>query len=64
VITIPETAMAACGHCWLSICVNGYATGDFSVVVTVQDTRVELTDGVPQYGAVKAGGYQVRGDEG
>ena len=40
---------------------DGYATGEFSVVVTLQDTTVELTDGVPQYGSVKAGGYQVSG---
>ena len=45
-------------RCWLSAYVDGYASATYELLVTLQDTTVELGDAVPQFGSVRALGYQ------
>ena len=54
VIVIPESDMSACAasECWVSILVDGYSAADFSLLVTLLDTTVQLVDAVPQYSSV------------
>ena len=57
-VVVPESVMATCGRCSLSAYVDGYASASYELLVTLQDTTVELGDAVPQFGSVRALGYQ------
>ena len=37
---------------------DGYASASYELLVSLQDTTVELGDTVPQFGSVRALGYQ------
>ena len=53
-VTVSEADMASCAasHCWVSILVDGYSTADYTLLVTLQDTVIQLQDGVPQHSSV------------
>lgn len=55
-IVIPE--VVACADCWISIYVFGYQPSRYSIVVSLTDTTVELSDGLPQSGSVIQNGFQ------
>lgn len=54
IVVVSESDMAACAanHCWVSILVDGYTTADFTLLVTLADTTVQLVDSIPQYSSV------------
>lgn len=53
VIVIPEAKLLE--DSWISVLVYGYTTARYSIVVTLEDTVVVLTDCQPQQGSVKEG---------
>jgi hypothetical protein len=55
-VTILENAV--CSDCWISIYVYGYQSSTFTLLVTMEDTVVQLTDSAPTMGSVAAGNFQ------
>jgi hypothetical protein len=55
-ITISETSV--CTECDISILVYGFETSRFSIVVTMAETTITLTNGLPQSGSVDVSKYQ------
>jgi hypothetical protein len=55
-VTISEADI--CTDCVVSILVYAYKTSQFSILLTLEDTVVYLTDSIPQRGAVSMGRFQ------
>jgi hypothetical protein len=52
-ITISESQI--CSDCWVHVLVYGFATTEFSLLATLADGTVSLSNGVPQRGSVGSG---------
>ena len=53
-IILSEKIMAACAasHCWVSILVDSFSTAEYSLLVTLRDSTVQLIDSIPLYSSV------------
>lgn len=54
-VTITEAEQSAaegCHNCWLYVMVYGFATSQYTIVYTLSDTTVLLTNGLPLLGSV------------
>lgn len=47
-----------CTDCWVSVLVFGYTTSRFMLVFALEETTLQLRDGMPQKGSVARGDYQ------
>lgn len=53
-IILSERILAACAasHCWVSILVDSFSTAEYSLLVTLRDSTVQLIDSIPLYSSV------------
>lgn len=53
-IVIPESSMAKCAaaSCWVSILVDGYSSATYTLLISLEDTDIQLLENVPQYSSV------------
>ena len=54
IIVISESSMAACAaaSCWVSILVDGYSAASYSLLISLEDTIVQLVENVAQHSSV------------
>ena len=55
-VTVGEQEV--CTDCWVSVLVYGYTTARYSLVYSLEETTIQLRDGLPQRGSVAQGDYQ------